>query len=55
MFTRSIFKTPGMPMQSKRLTDVGKLVDEGKVKTTMNQAAGKIDAANLKGSPRAGQ
>jgi NADPH2:quinone reductase len=48
MFTRSIFQTPDMDQQAKLLDDVAKLVDEGKVRTTLNQVLHPINPANLK-------
>ena len=48
MFTRSIFQTPDMDQQAKLLDDVAKLVDAGKVRTTLNQVLHPINPANLK-------
>ena len=48
MFTRSIFQTPDMDQQGKLLDEVARLVDEGKVRTTLNQVLRPIDPANLK-------
>ncbi len=47
MFTRSMFETEDMIEQSHLLNHVARLVDEGKVKTTVGQHLGKINAANL--------
>lgn len=48
MFTRSTFSTPDIAEQHKLLNEVSALVDAGKVKTTMTQLFGAINAANLK-------
>ena len=48
MFTRSLFQTPDMIRQHEILTEMAKLVDSGKVKTTVNECMGLINAANLK-------
>lgn len=48
MFTRSLFSTPDMAEQSKLLNEVSALVDEGKIRSTVTEVAGKIDAATLK-------
>ena len=48
MFTRSIFQTPDMDQQGKLLDDVARLVDAGKIRTTLNQVLRPIDPANLK-------
>ncbi len=48
MFTRSIFATPDMIAQHKLLEEVASLVDEGLVRTTLQQKFGAINAANLK-------
>ena len=37
MFTRSMFQTEDMEKQSELLNEVSKLVDEGKIKTTVTQ------------------
>ena len=47
MFTRSMFETDDMFEQSQLLNKVAKLIDEGKVKTTVGKHLGKISAANL--------
>ena len=48
MFTRSIFNTPDIAEQGKLLNEVAALVDAGKIKTTMTEVAGRIDAATLR-------
>ena len=48
MFTRSMFQTEDMEKQSELLNKVSKLVDEGKIKTTVSQVLSPINAENLK-------
>ena len=48
MFTRSIFKTADMAKQHELLAAVSALLDEGRLRTTLAQNFGKINAANLK-------
>ena len=48
MFTRSLFGTPDIAEQGKLLNEVATLVDAGKVRTTLTEVAGKIDAATLR-------
>jgi len=48
MFTRSIFGTPDMAEQGKLLNEVAALVDAGKIRSTLTEVAGKIDAATLR-------
>jgi zinc-binding alcohol dehydrogenase family protein len=48
MFTRSIFKTTDMVKQHELLSSVSTLLDEGRLKTTLAENFGKINAANLK-------
>ncbi|WP_336165952.1 zinc-binding alcohol dehydrogenase family protein [Acinetobacter sp. 161(2023)] len=48
MFTRSMFQTEDMEKQSELLNEVSKLVDEGKIKTTVSQILSPINAQNLK-------
>ena len=47
MFTRSMFEADDMSEQSRLLSDVASLIDEGKIKTTVGKHLGKINAANL--------
>ena len=48
MFTRSMFNTIDIEQQSQLLHQVAELVDNHKIKTTLNQTLGKINAQNLK-------
>lgn len=48
MFTRSLFGTPDIQRQHDILNEVAELLDEGKIKSTVSQIVGKIDAATLK-------
>ena len=48
MFTRSMFNTTDIEQQSQLLHQVAELVDSHKIKTTLNQTLGKINAKNLK-------
>lgn len=48
MFTRSMFQTPDMQAQHALLTQVAQLVDEGRIRTTLGEHFGAINAANLK-------
>jgi zinc-binding alcohol dehydrogenase family protein len=48
MYTRSMFQTPDMDEQGKLLNAVSRLVDEGKLRTTLAQTFRPINAANLK-------
>lgn len=48
MFTRSLFNTPDIAEQSKLLNKVSALVDEGCIRSTLTDIAGKIDAATLR-------
>ncbi|MEM9772562.1 MAG: zinc-binding dehydrogenase, partial [Cyanobacteria bacterium P01_D01_bin.73] len=48
MFTRSLFNTPDIESQSKLLNEISALVDAGKIKSTVTEVAGKIDAATLR-------
>ncbi|MFJ1519257.1 zinc-binding alcohol dehydrogenase family protein [Acinetobacter sp. ABJ_C1_1] len=48
MFTRSMFQTEDMQKQSEVLNEVSKLVDEGKIKTTVTEVLSPINAENLK-------
>ena len=48
MFTRSMFQTADMAAQGDLLDEVSRLIDEGTLKTTLNQTFGPICAANLK-------
>ncbi len=48
MFTRSMFETADVLEQNKLLTEVARLVDAGKIKTTLGDTFGTINAANLR-------
>ncbi len=48
MFTRSLFGTADMERQHELLNEVSKLVDAGKIRTTLNEDFGPINAVNLK-------
>ena len=48
MFTRSLFGTPDMAEQGKLLNEVAALVDAGRIRSTVTEVAGKIDAATLR-------
>ena len=48
MFTRSLFQTADMSRQGEMLDTVAGLLDEGVLQTTLNEQAGRIDAASLR-------
>ncbi len=48
MFARSKYQTKSMMGQHRLLSEVAKMVDEGRLKTTVGQALGAINATNLK-------
>ncbi|MDM9629118.1 zinc-binding alcohol dehydrogenase family protein [Rhizobium sp. S152] len=48
MFTRPLFGTPDMIEQHKLLNRIAGLVDEGAIRTTLNETVGPINATNLK-------
>lgn len=48
MFTRSLFKTRDMEEQNRILTEVARLVDAGKIRSTLTETLGLINAENLK-------
>ncbi|HEJ9094865.1 zinc-binding alcohol dehydrogenase family protein [Serratia odorifera] len=48
MFTRSMFQTTDMQRQHEILMEVSKLVDAGKLQSTLGEHYGKISAANLR-------
>lgn len=48
MFTRSMFQTPDMQAQHELLNRVAQLVDEGRIRSTLGEHFGAINAANLK-------
>lgn len=48
MFTRPIYQTADMGEQGRLLNEVARLVDEGKIRTTLTEVLSPINAANLK-------
>ncbi|WSH66516.1 zinc-binding alcohol dehydrogenase family protein [Rhizobium ruizarguesonis] len=48
MFTRPLYGTPDMIEQHKLLNRVSELVDAGKIRTTLSEIVGPINAVNLK-------
>ena len=52
MFTRSMFGTPDLIEQHKLLTEVGRLIDAGTLRTTVGQELGKINAQNVRHAHR---
>jgi NADPH2:quinone reductase len=52
MFTRSMFGTSDMAEQGVLLNEVSRLVDAGRVRTTLGETYGVIDAENLKRAHR---
>ncbi len=48
MFTRAVFQTADMIEQHRILTEVSRMVDEGRIKTTVAEHYGRICAVNLK-------
>jgi zinc-binding alcohol dehydrogenase family protein len=47
MFTRPLFQTADIEAQHRLLNEVGELVDSGRVRSTMRENSGRIDAGNL--------
>lgn len=48
MFTRSMFQTQDMAMQGEILAKIVQLIDNGSIKTTLNQVLSPINAENLR-------
>lgn len=48
MFTRAVFETPDMGEQGKLLNEISRLVDAGKIRSTLTEVAGKINAETLR-------
>jgi NADPH:quinone reductase len=48
MFTRPVFQTADMDAQGRLLDDVSRLIDEGKIRTTVTETLSPINAENLK-------
>ncbi|MFT4172118.1 MAG: zinc-binding alcohol dehydrogenase family protein [Rhodocyclaceae bacterium] len=53
MFTRSSFQTPDMIEQHRLLNHVGQLIDAGRIRTTLGERLGPINATNLKRAHKA--
>lgn len=47
MFTRSLFSTPDMSKQGELLNEISSLIDQGKIKSTLAEVLGPIDAKHL--------
>lgn len=48
MFTRSLFKTADIEEQHRLLSEVSRLVDSGRIRSTLTETFGRINAENLK-------
>jgi zinc-binding alcohol dehydrogenase family protein len=48
MFARPLFETPDIAEQGQLLNEVAALVDAGKIRSTVTEIAGRIDAATLR-------
>src|SRR5690606_13893978 len=48
MFTRSLYETPDMAEQGRLLGEVAALVDAGRIRSTLNNHLGAINAENLR-------
>ena len=48
MFTRSLFGTPDIAQQGKLLNELAALVDAGRIRSTLTEVAGTINAATLR-------
>ena len=48
MFARSVFQTPDMGEQGRLLDEVARMVDDGRIRTTLTDVIRPINAANLK-------
>ena len=48
MFTRSTFQTPDMEEQHRLLSEVARMVDDGTIRTTVQENLGVINATNLR-------
>ena len=48
MFTRSLFGTPDIARQGELLNELSSLVDTGRIRSTLTDVAGKIDAKTLR-------
>ena len=52
MFTRSMHQTDDMVEQHELLNRISELVDEKKIKTTLNTVLGPLDAENIREAHR---
>lgn len=52
MFTRAMYQTPDMIRQQEILNEISRLIDRGKLMTTVNQVMEPINAANLREAHR---
>lgn len=52
MFTRALYQTPDIIQQHKLLCEIAQLVDEGKVRTTLNTVLGALTPDNLREAHR---
>jgi NADPH:quinone reductase len=50
MFTRSIFQTEDIEAQQDLLTRLSTMIDDGRIRTTLAEVLGPINAANLAGA-----
>jgi NADPH:quinone reductase len=48
MFTRPVFQTPDMSEQGRLLTELSRLMEAGRIQTTLQNNLGKITAENIK-------
>jgi NADPH:quinone reductase-like Zn-dependent oxidoreductase len=48
MFTRPVFATPDMAEQGRLLNEVSALVDAGRIRSTLTEVIGRIDATTLR-------
>jgi NADPH:quinone reductase len=47
MSTRPLFQTADTEAQHRLLNEVAELVDSGRIRSTMRESSGRVDAANL--------
>jgi zinc-binding alcohol dehydrogenase family protein len=52
MFTRSMFRTPDQAVQHRILTEVARLIDDGRLTSTATRDLGPVNAANLREAHR---
>ena len=48
MFTRPMFQTSDMGEQGRILSEVADMVDAGRIRSTLTEVVGKIDAATMR-------